>query len=184
MASHASQQEQELRADASDLLDSLRRIVRHLRLVASESEAKAGVAPAQLFVLSRLAAGPASSIRELAERTMTDPSSVSVVLTKLEARGFIARTPDPDDKRRVQLSLTKAGRAALTRSPELPQVHLLAAIEALPPARRRAMVVGLQELVLALGADTTKPELFFENEPSEKKSARPKTAAKPKVRNF
>ncbi len=154
--------------DASELLDSLRRIVRHLRLVASESEAKAGLAPAQAFVLSRLAEGPATSIRELATRTMTDPSSVSVVLDKLEARGLVARTPDPEDRRRTHLSLTSSGKRALSRAPELPQVHLLGKLAELPEARRRALVTALQDLVVVLGAEQTKPALFFE-EPHTKK---------------
>ncbi len=171
MASHGlTRRDAAAQNDASALLDSLRRIVRHLRLVASESEAKAGLAPAQAFVLSRLAEGPARSIRELAERTMTDPSSVSVVLDKLEARGFVARSPDPEDKRRSQLSLTPAGKRALSRTPELPQVHLLAKLAELPPVRRRALVQAVQELVVVLGAEQAKPALFFE-EPSNKKQA-------------
>jgi DNA-binding MarR family transcriptional regulator len=172
MASHGlTSRDVAAQSDASELLDSLRRIVRHLRLVARESEAKAGLAPAQAFVLSRLAEGPAASIRELAERTMTDPSSVSVVLDKLEKRGFVARSADPADKRRTQLSLTPLGKRALSRTPELPQVHLLSKLAQLPKARRRAMVKALSELVVVLGAAETKPELFFE-ETSPKKRGR------------
>jgi DNA-binding MarR family transcriptional regulator len=76
MGSHASRPD-----DTTRILDALRRIVRHLRLVAGQSESRVGVAPAQLFVLSRLHDQPASSVRELAARTLTDPSSVSVVLS-------------------------------------------------------------------------------------------------------
>ncbi len=181
MVSHASSSVHQLRADAGDLLDSLRRIVRHLRLVESESEQATGVTAAQLFVLSRLASGPASSIRELAQRTLTDPSSVSVVLSKLEERGYVQSTPDAGDKRRRVIALTRSGKAVLGRAPRLPQVHLLAALEGLPAGRRRAMVAGLQELVLALGAGDTKPELFFENEPPRGARLRRKPLAKAKI---
>jgi DNA-binding MarR family transcriptional regulator len=149
--------------DVARILDALRRIVRHLRLVARQSETRAGVAPAQLFVLSRLRDQPAASVRELAARTLTDPSSVSVVLSKLEARGLVARSSDPGDKRRAQFALTARGRAALGRAPELPQVRLVSAIGKLPLAHRRTVADALVEVASALGAASVKPELFFED---------------------
>ena len=164
MGSHASRRKPAaVRDDAARILDALRRIVRHLRLVARQSETRAGVAPAQLFVLSRLRDQPAASVRELAARTLTDPSSVSVVLSKLEARGLVARSADPADKRRAQFALTARGRAALGRAPELPQVRLVAAIAKLPLTHRRTVADALVEVASALGAASVKPELFFED---------------------
>jgi DNA-binding MarR family transcriptional regulator len=167
MGSHASRRARAPRGDdhTASILDALRRIVRHLRLVARESETQAGVAPAQLFVLSRLAEQPAESVRELAARTLTDPSSVSVVLAKLEAKKLVVRRLDPRDKRRAQIALTAKGRAALGRAPELPQVRLVSAIAALPATRRRAVAAALLDVVSALGADRVEPQLFFEDAP-------------------
>ena len=176
MGSHASRPRRpRTEGDTGRILDALRRIVRHLRLVARTSETQAGVAPAQLFVLSRLAEQPAESVRELAARTLTDPSSVSVVLSKLEARKLVVRRSDPSDKRRAQIALTAKGRAALGRAPELPQVRLVSAIGALPASRRRAVADALLEVVHALGADRAEPQLFFEDAPI----AKPKRSARP-----
>lgn len=155
------------RSEANEVFDALRRIVRHLRLASNASESAAGMSTAQLFVLSRLAESKASSIRELAARTMTDPSSVSVVVAKLEARGFVERTPDPVDRRRALLALTATGKKVLAKAPDLPQVRLLDAVQALPAARRRAIVAALADLVSALGAEGEEPKLFFEDEPSK-----------------
>jgi DNA-binding MarR family transcriptional regulator len=125
---------------------------------------------AQLFVLSRLEQSKASSIRELAGRTMTDASSVSVVVAKLEEGGFVAREPDPNDRRRALLALTPRGRKLLAKAPELPQVRLLASVEGLPGHRRRAIVESLDDLVRALGAEATPPKLLFEDEPSRRRT--------------
>ncbi|WP_169928404.1 MarR family winged helix-turn-helix transcriptional regulator [Labilithrix luteola] len=166
------------RAEANEVFDSLRRIVRHLRLAANASESAAGMSTAQLFVLSRLAEAKATSIRELAVRTMTDPSSVSVVVAKLEARGLVERTPDATDRRRALLSLTAAGKKLLAKAPELPQVRLLEAVEALPTARRRAIVSALSDLVTALGAEAAEPQFFFEDEPSRSRGSKTSSARK------
>src|ERR1019366_5949434 len=65
------------------VMDALRRVVRDLRLSARDAERSAGISGAQLFVLQSLAEEPASSLNVLADRTLTDQSSVSVVVNRL-----------------------------------------------------------------------------------------------------
>lgn len=52
--------------------------------------------------------------RELAERSRLDPSTVSRAVATLVADGLVERTADPDDRRASRLTLTDAGRTALT----------------------------------------------------------------------
>jgi DNA-binding MarR family transcriptional regulator len=59
---------------------SLRKIVRFLRLADRAAEAAVGLSAAQLFVLQTLASQPAASLAEVADRTLTDQSSVSTVV--------------------------------------------------------------------------------------------------------
>src|SRR5580692_3701743 len=73
------------------VVDGLRRIFRELRLSARGAERGAGISGAQLFVLQSLAQGSAASLNELADRTLTDQSSVSVVVKRLVTRGMVAR---------------------------------------------------------------------------------------------
>src|SRR2546423_5112313 len=108
MGSHASGARVD---DAQHVFDSLRRLVRFLRLGAREAEEATGVSSAQLFVLHQLAGAPAASLAELAERTLTDQSSVSTVVARLVAHGLVARRKGTGDRRRVELALTARGRA-------------------------------------------------------------------------
>src|SRR6201999_4667672 len=57
-------------------------------------------------------AGPTTS-SALAKLEQISPQSMGATLAGLEARGLVARHPDPDDGRRVVLSLTDAGRRIL-----------------------------------------------------------------------
>jgi len=152
-------------AAAARALDNLRRLVRALRVSSHAIERRATVTGAQLFVLRELAAEPDISIRRLATRTLTDPSSVSVVVARLVERGLVARRRDPADGRRVVLSLTRRGRALLARAPEPVQVRLVAAIRALPADRLRPFDQVLAQLVRAIGAEQGAPPMFFNDEP-------------------
>src|ERR1700759_5720039 len=86
-----------------EVLNSLRRIVRSLRLEWRNAEQRVGLSGAQLFVLQCLARQSPCSVNELAARTATDQSSVSVVVSRLVASGHVRRTPSKTDRRSVEL---------------------------------------------------------------------------------
>src|ERR1051326_4204477 len=77
----------ELSEDLTRSMDAIRSIVRALRLNTREIELKIGISLAQLFVLQQVAERPAESLNDLADRTATHQSSVSVVVRRLVDRG-------------------------------------------------------------------------------------------------
>jgi MarR family transcriptional regulator, lower aerobic nicotinate degradation pathway regulator len=151
-------------ADVRVAMDALRRIVRELRLTARAAERAVGLSGAQLFVLERLQETPGMSLRALAARTATDESSVSVVVGRLVARGLVLRRRAADDGRRAELSLSASGRGLLERGPRPAQVRLVAALAALPAARRRSLATGLALVARRLDADDGPPAMFFEDD--------------------
>lgn len=159
--------------EATAVLVALRRIIRFLRLADREAEASHGLSAAQLFVLHSLAESPAESLGELARRTLTDQSSVSMVVTRLEQKRLLARTVSRTDRRRVGLRLTAAGKRVVTSGPDVPQPGMIAAIEAMSPAKRRELVRALEHLVTAIGATDVEPLMLFEEDgPRRRKRAR------------
>ena len=119
---------------------------------------------AQLFVLQQLAEGPASSIAELAGRTATDPSSVSVLVRRLVERGFVVRRASKTDARRAEIALSKRGEGIAKSVPPVTQTRLMEAFGRLAPSVRRSLAKGLSELVREMGAFEKEPVLFFEEE--------------------
>ena len=136
--------------DVDVILDSLRSIVRELRLASREVEQRVGVHGAQLHALRQLADSPATSLTELAERTHTDISSVSVVVSRLVEQGLVARKSADDDRRRLSLGLTARGRAVLRRAPETGTSRLLRAAHHLSDREVHALATGLTKLVSGL----------------------------------
>jgi DNA-binding MarR family transcriptional regulator len=156
------------------VLDALRRIVRALRLSARAVEGRLGISAAQLFVLHQLADSEASSIDELAARTLTHQSSVSVVVGRLAERGLVVRRTARDDARRTEIALTATGRSMLRRAPESLQEQLLRALGRLAPGQLRALGQQLVSLVHALEVDAGAPSMFFEDEPTMETSSPPR----------
>lgn len=150
--------------DIRQVMDSLRRIVRDLRLTARDAERSAGISGAQLFVLQSLAEEPASSLNDLAERTLTDQSSVSVVVKRLADRKLVARKPSPEDARRIELSLTAGGRRLLARCPEPTQIRLVSALRRLSAGELEALTTALQSLVREMGIESAAPKMLFDDE--------------------
>lgn len=153
----------EMEDDAARAIDGLRRVVHGLRASAHVAEREVSLSGAQLFVLRELAAEPDVSIRRLAERTLTDPSSVSVVVARLEERGLVRRRRDEDDARRSVLALSKRGAALLARAPEPYQARIVAALRRMPKAEVRRLADVLAKLIDAAGPTSARAPLFFED---------------------
>ena len=67
-------------------------------------------------LLALLGVNPSSSINELAELAVLERPTVSKMLDRLQAQGWVRRVDDLDDRRRWTLALTEAGQAKLKRA--------------------------------------------------------------------
>lgn len=92
-------------AAARDLRVVFSRLRRRLREVATED-----LSASQTSVLARLAKDGPSSASALAGAERVRPQSMATILTALEERGLIRRSPDPEDGRRQVVTLTDSGR--------------------------------------------------------------------------
>jgi MarR family transcriptional regulator, lower aerobic nicotinate degradation pathway regulator len=157
-------------------LDALRRIVRELRR--PETGGRGRLTASQLYVLHALAGPGPISINELADRTYTHQSTVSVVAKTLAARGLLARSRSRSDARRVELTLTAAGRNALRRFPRAPQELLIDGLGRMSPASRKRLASSLTQLLLAMGISGGSVPMFFTEERTKSPRTRRPAAAR------
>src|SRR5258706_3872385 len=128
-------------------MNAVRSIVRAQRINTRAIELKMGISLAQLFVLQQLAERPAESLNELAERTATHQSSVSVVVRRLVERGLVSRTASAADKRRIEIAVTPAGRLLLSGAPVTVSNQLVGALHRMSPTEREMLGHLLERLV-------------------------------------
>ena len=151
-------------ADISRSLDAIRAVVRALRINTRAIELEIGISLAQLFVLQQVADRPATSLNDLAERTATHQSSVSVVVRRLVDRGLVTRRADTADKRRVQIELTSAGEKLLVGAPETIQVRLVAALQQMQSGERKQLAQLLSKWLDTAGISYASPPMMGEAE--------------------
>jgi MarR family transcriptional regulator, lower aerobic nicotinate degradation pathway regulator len=143
-------------------LNGVRAIVRALRINTRAIEQQAGMSLAQLFVLQSLAERPATSLNDLAARTATHQSSVSVVVRRLVDRGLVTRTTAAADKRRVEIDLTAEGRQVLAGAPVTVQQQMLHGFAQLPPAGQDRLADLMEQWLSHSGIDTTSVPMLGE----------------------
>jgi DNA-binding MarR family transcriptional regulator len=73
-----------------------------------------------------------------------DPGRVSRIVEGLEREGYIARSQDPDDRRRWHLQLTPDGRTRLGRGREEIRVAMSALLQGLSDEELAALERGLE----------------------------------------
>jgi DNA-binding MarR family transcriptional regulator len=153
-------------------MNSLRQIVHALEIGSRAAQKTVGLSGAQLLVLQILESGGVMSLNELAHKSHTHQSSVSVVVSRLVEAGLIKRAAASEDARRLELSVTAAGRKALGIGFVTPQQRLMASLEQFPPKRVRGLRALLEDLVTLSGIDAGTPPMFFERAKGSTSAAR------------
>jgi DNA-binding MarR family transcriptional regulator len=115
---------------------------RTLNLNLRETPRGTGLALAELTVLAGIEMGYDLS-STLVRKLLLDAPRVSRIVDGFTASGYVAREPDPDDRRRFRLRLTALGVDSLARSRE----ELSAAMEDLLGGLTDEERVGLEQAV-------------------------------------
>jgi DNA-binding MarR family transcriptional regulator len=165
MATQAGTQ-RDLVADMTTVMDSMRAIVRALRISTRAVEKQIGISGAQLFVLQQLEQASARSVNELADRTSTHQSSVSTVVSRLVERGLVKRAASAVDGRRMEISITDRGRKLVASAPRTVQMRMQDAMRRMPQEQVHALAEAIGQLVRAGGFADTPPPMFFEDDAS------------------
>ena len=154
--------------DSQRIMDAIRRLVRMLRVSDRSAQSRLGISGAQLFVLRELGKTPGLSLNELASRTRTDQSSVSVVVGRLFDAGLLTRERDDRDARRLILNLTPTGRALMDQAPRSAQERMLEVFDAMPAADRKRFAEEFEDLLRRIGAgEECAAPMLFEDDPDQ-----------------
>jgi len=157
-----------------DLMDYFRQLVQALRTSHRAAE-HLNLTGAQLFIINVIGESDKPlSIGEVAERTLTDQSTVSVVATRLVDKGLVARSRSQADSRRVELSLTAAGRKLYRSAPAtVAQRGLAAALLRLSADDASSLRRILARVIREAGASEEPARMMFD-EPAvpKRRSAR------------
>lgn len=104
---------------------------------------------AELLVLEHVADGEGAALGWLASHLRLPKSTTSVLVKGLERRRFVRRRRNPEDERRLSITLTPKGRRRVLAARVLDPGRLADALRMLPRRDRIAVVAGLERLAAA-----------------------------------
>lgn len=139
----------------TDILINIRKILRSLNLESKKIQKEYGVSIPQLMCLDYLGNKDnfKSTQGSIARYLNLNSSTMSGIIDRLELKGFVARLPNPDDKRTVYISLTSKGARLLDTSPQLLHHQLSKRLEKLPENKIREINDALIILVRSLNIE-------------------------------
>lgn len=127
-------------------LVALRRILRATETSARALARETGLTTPQLMVLEHLRGGVEATPKTLARSVGVAQATATVLIEKLEQRGYIRRRRGETDRRQYWLSLTESGAAALEAAPDVLQIRFANGFEELPDWEQAMLVAALERI--------------------------------------
>lgn len=130
-----------------EVLLALRRIIHAVDLHSAGLMQTVGLSAPQIFTLQTLAnAGQPMAAGELALRMDLTQGTLSTILDRLERKQLVRRSRGQDDRRKVLVNLTEAGRQTLAESPPLLHQNFIRAFAGLRDWEQNLLLSSLQRV--------------------------------------
>jgi DNA-binding MarR family transcriptional regulator len=129
------------------------RLSRYLDRHATERLTSSGLHEGEMNVLAALRRAGEPHVltpTELYRSLLVSSGAMTNRLDRLETAGLLARTPDPDDRRKVQVGLTAAGREVIDATMDAHVAGLAALFDHLTATDADAVADQLRRLLLPL----------------------------------
>ena len=138
---------------SEDALIALRKIQRVTEIASKRLALTAGLTPSLLSVLRLLSESGEVSAGKVAEATQLKHATITSLVDKLEARGFISRRRCDEDRRRVWLKLLPTGQTALQTSPDPLHEMFTRSFNNLPDWHQSMVISALETVTSLLNAE-------------------------------
>ena len=134
-------------------LIALRQILRATEISARALAKNCGLTPSQLILMQVIEREGEATPGFLAKEVSLSQATVTALLDKLERRQLLLRRRDTSDRRRINVALTEAGRAALHDAPDSLQERFEHSFLRLEDWEKAFLVAALERTVSLLDAE-------------------------------
>jgi DNA-binding MarR family transcriptional regulator len=148
----------------SEIMQSLRRIIKSIQDYYQEVAENFGVTGPQLWALKTLSHHDSLSLSELSEKMYLHPSTITGVVDRLERKGYVKRNRDEGDRRVVYVALTTKGKSLVGRAPNPIQGKMIYGLRKLDREELSGIYGSVQRLVQIMEAQNVRATFFFDEE--------------------
>jgi len=131
---------------ANEVLVTLRQIARALDLYSQSLVKRIGLTGPQLIIIKELALNDSLTPGMLAKYMSISQATITSMIDRLEAKGFVKRHRDLHDRRKVKIQLLEPGREVLKSNPSLLQEEFISKFEELKPWEQTLILSSLQRV--------------------------------------
>lgn len=131
---------------ANEVLVTLRQITRALDLYSQSLVKKIGLTGPQLFIIKELALNEDITPGTLAKYMSISQATITSMIDRLEAKGYVRRQRDVFDRRKVKIVLLEPGKEVLKKNPSLLQEDFVRKFEGLKPWEQTLILSSLQRI--------------------------------------
>lgn len=137
---------------SEEILVALRRIIRAIDLHSRELVISHGLTGPQALLLTEIVRAGSLTGSDLAARVSLSQATVTDVVKRLEARGWLQRSRSEKDKRRVMLKATEEGAALVKQSVPLLQDRFQQRLARLREWEQLQLLSSLQRIAEMMNA--------------------------------
>jgi DNA-binding MarR family transcriptional regulator len=138
-----------------EILIKLRKIIRSINLESKKVEKELGISIPQLLVLQYLSNQNdyRAFAKDIKEYINLNASTVSGIISRLESKALVAKSPKPSDKRAIYIILTAKGADLLYNSPPTLQEKLSQRLKKLKPKQIEELDRNIELLTIIMDVD-------------------------------
>lgn len=163
--------------DAKDaqIVAAIRRIMRAVDLHSRHLAEEFGLTAPQLSVLKAVLRLGAATPGALAREVQLSPATITGILSRLEKRGLLRRSPGDVDRRTIRVELTAEGQRVTKDSPSLLQDRFRLELAGLESWEQNMILSVLQRIASMMGAEglDASPHLVADGRPLAHHQLRP-----------
>jgi DNA-binding MarR family transcriptional regulator len=142
---------------SEDIIVALRRVVRSIDMHSRSLLQSHGLTGPQALILAKLYASKALSAKELATALSLSQATITDILKRLDAKKFINRETDIDDRRVTRISLTKLGQEMHASAPPLLQHKFDQQFSQLKEWEQHLLISSLQRIAELMDSEAVDP---------------------------
>lgn len=139
---------------ASLTLRALRRVLRATEIGSRQLAATTGLTPSQLLVLREIDTRGSATPSTIANALQFSQATITTIVDRLVALGFVQRQRSEKDKRQFHLSLLPDGMSALADAPDPLQKTFTDRFVALPAWEQAMILASAERLAMLMNADS------------------------------
>lgn len=153
---------------SDDIMVALRRIIRAIDLQSRQLVRSHGLTGPQALLLKEVMLAESITVGQLADRVSLSQATVTDILLRLEKRNLIERQRAQDDKRRVLVRITAAGKALMKHSVPLLQESFVNKLNELQSWEQTQLLASLQRLAEMMNEQSIDADEPYKDEDKER----------------